>query len=144
MYYQYAPNRLSACPVTIHALLHIADGIEAAGPMWAYWAFPMERHCGSLAPAIQSRRFPFASIDRYVTELAQLTQIKVFHGLHDVLSLKRPKCAIAGQFSTPDCELLNCSGTNISFNLALFQIQPVYYCLLVTLALSPTHLLKKS
>jgi hypothetical protein len=63
----------------------------------------MERYCGSLAPAVKSRRFPFASIDRYVTELAQLVQIKVFHRLGDVLSLWAPKGAIAGQFSDPAC-----------------------------------------
>lgn len=69
--------RLSACPVTIHALLHIADSIAAAGPVWASWAFPMERYCGSLQPAIRSRRFPFASIARYVVDRARLTHIKL-------------------------------------------------------------------
>jgi hypothetical protein len=103
MYYQYSPDRLSTCTVTIHALLHIADSIEAAGPMWAYWAFPMERYCGSLTPAIRSRRFPFPSIDRYITEVAQLTQIKTYHQLHDALSLQLPKSDAAGQFSNPEC-----------------------------------------
>jgi hypothetical protein len=104
MYYQYSPDRLATCVVTIHALLHIADSIEASGPMWAYWAFPMERHCGSLIPAIKSRRFPFPSIDRYVTEVAQLTQVKMYHRLYDDLSLRPPKFDIAGQFSDQACE----------------------------------------
>jgi hypothetical protein len=105
MYYQYSPDRLSTCPVTIHALLHIADSIKAAGPMWAYWAFPMERYCGSLKRAVKSRRFPFPSIDRHITEVAQLTQIKMFHRLHDSLSLKPPNRDIPGQFSTPACNI---------------------------------------
>jgi hypothetical protein len=92
------------CLITIHALLHIADTIEALGPVWATWAFPMERYCGSLTPAVKSRRFPFPSIDRYVTELAQLTQVKMFHRLEDVLSLRAPKGVIAGQFSDPACK----------------------------------------
>jgi hypothetical protein len=104
MYYQYSPHRLPTCVVTIHALLHIAGSIEASGPMWAYWAFPMERYCGSLIPAIKSRRFPFPSIDRYVTEVAQLTQIKTYHRLYDDLSLRPPKFDIAGQFSDQACE----------------------------------------
>ena len=104
MYYQYSPDRLPSCPVTIHALLHIADSIEASGPMWAYWAFAMERYCGSLVPAVRSCRFPFASIDRYITEVAQLTQIKMFHQLHDVLSLKAAKHDVAGQFFDQECE----------------------------------------
>jgi hypothetical protein len=103
MYYQYSPDRLPTCPVTIHALLHIADSIEASGPMWAYWAFPMERYCGSLLPAIRSRRFPFPSIDRHVLEVAQLTQIKMYHRLGNTLSFQPPKLGVAGLFSDPAC-----------------------------------------
>ena len=104
MYYQYSVDRLPTCTVTIHALLHVADSIEAAGPMWAYWAFPMERYCGSLLPAIRSRRFPFPGIDRYVTEVAQLTQIKMNHCLHNALSFQAPKRDISGMFTTQACE----------------------------------------
>ncbi|KAJ7812827.1 hypothetical protein B0H14DRAFT_2377408, partial [Mycena olivaceomarginata] len=93
---------LSACPLTIHALLHIADGIEAAGPVWAYWAFPMERFCGRLQPCIKSRRFPFASIDGHVVAMAQLAIIKVKHGLD--LRLGPPKLDFAkGAFAHPSC-----------------------------------------
>ncbi|KZP03937.1 hypothetical protein FIBSPDRAFT_659951, partial [Athelia psychrophila] len=58
-------------------LLHIADSIELCGLVWTYWAFPMEHFCGSLLPVIKSRRFPYASIDRYVVAAAQLTQVKM-------------------------------------------------------------------
>jgi hypothetical protein len=104
IYYQLSPDRLSACPVTIHALLHIADSIEASGPVWASWAFPTERHCGSLIPTIRSRRFPFPSLDRYITEVAQLMQIKMQYNLEEVLSLQAPKGVVAGLFSSPACE----------------------------------------
>ena len=104
MYYQYSPDRLPTCTVTIHALLHIADSIKASGPMWAYWSFPMERYCGSLIPAIKSRRFPFPSIDRHITEVAQLTQITMYHRLHDALSLTPPKNDVTGLFSSRACE----------------------------------------
>jgi hypothetical protein len=104
IYYQLSPNRLAMCTLTIHALLHIADSIEASGPVWASWAFPTERHCGSLIPAIKSRRFPFPSLDRYVTELAQLTQAKIQYNLEDVLSLRAPKGNVVGLFSSPACE----------------------------------------
>ncbi|KAI0673354.1 hypothetical protein C8Q78DRAFT_1016789 [Trametes maxima] len=89
-YYQYTPSRLPTCPVTVHALLHIADEIKAAGPVWAYWAFPMERFCGRLQPAIKNRRYPWASIDRRILELARLSQIKLVYNLHEELSLKPP------------------------------------------------------
>ncbi|THH16136.1 hypothetical protein EW146_g4451 [Bondarzewia mesenterica] len=63
LYYQKEPQHIATCPVTIHALLHIADSIEACGPVWAYWAFPMERYCSLIRPAIKSRKHPFASLD---------------------------------------------------------------------------------
>lgn len=106
IFYQHDPSRLSTCPVTIHALLHIADSIKAMGPVWCYWAFPMERYCGRLQPAIRSRRFPYASIDRYVVEDAQLTQIKVVHGMHEELLLRPPRGTVAGAFKAPECECI--------------------------------------
>ncbi|KAF9474439.1 hypothetical protein BDN70DRAFT_815708 [Pholiota conissans] len=104
IYYQYSPERLSACPLTIHALLHIADSIEACGPVWCYWAFPMERYCGKLQPALRSRRFPYAALDRFVLEDAQLTQIKFTSGLTDELSLRTPKGLVPGMFQHPSYE----------------------------------------
>ena len=106
VYYQYLPDCLPTCIVTIHALLHIADTIEALGPMWEYWAFPMECYCGSLIPAIRSWWFPFPSIDRYIMEVAQLTQVKMYHQLHDVLALQPSKPDIAGLFSDIACGYL--------------------------------------
>ena len=66
----------------------------------------MERYCSKLIRAVHSRQFPFPSIARYVTELAQLTQIKMFYRLSDILSLKAPKVAIPGQFSDPSCKFI--------------------------------------
>ena len=42
LYYQHKPEHVSCCPLTIHVLLHIAPTIRVMGPVWAYWAFPME------------------------------------------------------------------------------------------------------
>ena len=50
LYYQLSPKHLFACPVTVNALLHLADGIEACGPVCAYWAFLMEHFCRILQP----------------------------------------------------------------------------------------------
>lgn len=84
LYYQHDPLRLSTCTVTVHALLHIADSIVALGPVWAYWAFPMERYCGLIRPAIKSRRHPDASLERYIVECAQLTQISLLYNLQEI------------------------------------------------------------
>jgi hypothetical protein len=104
MYYQYSPERLSTCPVTIHALLHIADYIKAVGPVWVSWAFPMERFCGLLQPSIKSRRFPYSSIDKYVVNAARLSQCKIIYNIADELCLTRPRGAgVQGQFSSDEC-----------------------------------------
>ncbi|KAG8769521.1 hypothetical protein FRC12_004906 [Ceratobasidium sp. 428] len=80
-------TRLGACTLPLHSLLHIADDMLAMGPVWCYWAFPMERFCGSLARSQKSRRFPFSSLDRRVLEVAQLSQIKTMYCLGDKLNL---------------------------------------------------------
>ncbi|KAI0683538.1 hypothetical protein C8Q76DRAFT_662367 [Earliella scabrosa] len=90
MYYQYEPARLSTCPLTIHALLHIADSIRDAGPVWTSWAFPMERYCGALQPAIRSRRYPYASLNRYILDKARLDHIKLKYSLEDTLAMRPP------------------------------------------------------
>ena len=87
LYYQHDPERVSCCPLTVHALLHIAPTIRAMGPVWAYWAFSMERYCSDIMRHIRSRRFPYASINKYVTSRAQLTQISLLYNLENDLQL---------------------------------------------------------
>ncbi|THU76276.1 hypothetical protein K435DRAFT_705157 [Dendrothele bispora CBS 962.96] len=101
-YYQYDAQRLPTCPVTIHALLHIAPSIKGTGPVWCYWAFPMERYCGKIQPAIQNRRFPYACLARHVLEDARLTQIKSIYNVAETLSLCPPRLgSIPGTFTDP-------------------------------------------
>jgi hypothetical protein len=58
----------------------------------------MEHFCGSLLPAIESCRFPWASIDRRIFELAQLFQIKAIYSLSRPLDLRRRrKVEISGK-----------------------------------------------
>ena len=60
------------------------------GPVWAYWAFPMERYCGDVVRNIRSRRFPYISINRYITSRAQLTHITLLYDLDEKLCLQPP------------------------------------------------------
>ena len=76
------------CPLTVHALLHIAPSMRATGPVWASWEFPTERFCGTLLPAIKSRRFPYASLSNYATEVAQMKQISLIYNLETILALR--------------------------------------------------------
>ena len=89
IFYQKNPSRVSTCPITVHGLLHIADGIEAAGPVWATWAFVMERYCGFVKRrAVRSQAHPYASIDRRILETAQLHLVILKYGMRKKLELK--------------------------------------------------------
>lgn len=92
----------SACPITIHALLHIAGSIRTIGPVWAYWAFPMERHCGEIKRCIKSRRHPYKSIDTYVTSQAHVAQIKLLYDLCKELSFRSD--SESNDFNLSSCE----------------------------------------
>jgi hypothetical protein len=91
LYYENNPAQLSACPLTIHGHLHIAWGIRVGGPVWTYWAYPMERHCNTLLQSIKSRRHPYASINSFVTAVAQLDQIRLLYDLYEALYLDPDK-----------------------------------------------------
>jgi hypothetical protein len=65
----------------------------------------MERYCGTLQRSIRSRRFPFASLDRFVAETAQLTQITMLYDVADALAL-RALTTPCGVFSDPQCMLI--------------------------------------
>ncbi|KAJ3926292.1 MAG: hypothetical protein NXY57DRAFT_1051445 [Lentinula lateritia] len=93
----------NACPLTIHGLLHIPDALEEIGPVWTHWAFPTERFCGHLQPAIKSRRHPFVAIDNFIVLQAQLSQIKLIYGVKNELSLKPQHSLLpATHFAHPD------------------------------------------
>jgi hypothetical protein len=65
------------------------------GPVWCYWAFPMEQYCGALGRANLKPRFPFVSLNRRVLEVAQLAQIKSIYHLFETLDLGHHKQATA-------------------------------------------------
>ena len=90
------------CPLMIHALLHIGPSIRAIGPVWAYWAFPMERYCGTLSCNIKSRCYPFISLNTYVCASMHLTQVQSVYNLFNELCFepKPSKC----QFKLEQCK----------------------------------------
>lgn len=76
------------------------------GPVWCYWAFPTERYCGALQPAIRNRRYPYASLDRFVLEDAQLTQIGMVYNISETLKLRPSKqSTVPGSYQEPFCTI---------------------------------------
>lgn len=112
---------MSCCPLTIHALLHIAPTIRFLGPVWTYWAFPMERHCGDIVRHIKSRRYPYININNYVISCAHLTQIRLLYDVEDALSFHAP---ISSQrsFTLPSCKCYS----NVTANANRFLLDPSY------------------
>lgn len=110
LYYRHDPARLSCCTLTVHALLHIADDIRRAGPVWAYWAFIMERYCGHLQPAIKSRRYPWKSLDHHIELDTLLSQARITYQLEDELDLEpqRPRKKSL-EITDPACMFLRLS-----------------------------------
>lgn len=106
IYFQDNPTCLSVCTLPIHALLHIAEDIRNMGPVWCYWAFPMERFCGSLLPSIRSRKHPFSSINHRVRDIAQLNQIKLLYHLTEELDLSDHQNELVTGEQYPACEYL--------------------------------------
>ncbi|KAJ7266668.1 hypothetical protein C8J57DRAFT_1068624 [Mycena rebaudengoi] len=96
-YYQYDSHRLATCTMPIHALLHIANDIRQIGPMWCFWAFVMERFCGSLLTAVKSRKHPFTSLAHRIRDVAQLSQIELLQTL-DTLFLAVSKSRRCSRF----------------------------------------------
>lgn len=74
------------------------------GPLWCYWEFVMERFCGSLLPAVKSRKHPYVSLAHRVRDIAQLSQIKLIYGLSDELDLSNQKVRANSAEHIDGCE----------------------------------------
>lgn len=103
IYYQDNEKRLPAGTLPIHTLLHLADYIEAWGPVWCYWSFPMERFCGFLKHGVKSMRHPYASMDQYLLDWVRLWHLGTIYNIKDMLQLKQPKKKSDG-FSFQGCK----------------------------------------
>ncbi|KAF9222843.1 hypothetical protein BS17DRAFT_767596 [Gyrodon lividus] len=85
-YYQYRGERLPACTLTVHGLLHVAQGIRHCGPIWTTWTFYMERFCGMLQHDIRSRARPWSNLNKSLLHMVYLEQLAVRYNLSDELA----------------------------------------------------------
>lgn len=86
LYYRYDYDRLSACPLTIHALIHIPNDTLNAGPLSRIWEFVSERIMGLIARSVTSKRFPFSQLSRNVKKIKM---VAIKYGVEDQLHLHR-------------------------------------------------------
>ncbi|KAJ7166233.1 hypothetical protein C8R46DRAFT_1219984 [Mycena filopes] len=85
-YYQYSADRLSACPLIVHGLVHVPDDILFCGPLWCTWSYWMERYCGILQAALRSRSQPWANLNKIVLHHAYLEQLGARYDLAEELA----------------------------------------------------------
>ena len=115
-YYQYRSDRLCACPITIHALLHLAHSIRMCGPVWTWWTFVMERHCNTILQSVKSRTQEYACIDQFCKRSAQLQQIISQYGLFKELSMKEAKPELSSVETVyAECKCINLSLVSCGF-----------------------------
>ena len=126
LYYKNNPTRLSTCPLTIHALLHIAWGIKVARPCWTYWDYPIKHHCNILLQEIKSRCHPFVSINSFVTAIVQIDHIQLSYDLYEALCLDHDKKENNG-FTHDSCKFSTMiSAIDAHLPLILFSIDPLF------------------
>lgn len=109
---------MQTCPVNVHYLLHIVDSIEYLGPVWGYWAFPMERYCSFIGASVKSRRYPYTNIANRIRDVAQLRIIREIYNLRDTVTFGNTRASIEeeelrnGEVGNgeqfPDCEFFTC------------------------------------
>ncbi|GET66786.1 hypothetical protein GLOIN_2v1644898 [Rhizophagus irregularis DAOM 181602=DAOM 197198] len=87
-YYQNNGQRLAACKISFHYLLHVADSIKYCGPSWTHWQFPMERVCGILQPLIKSKIKPYSNLANMLTLLQQFYMLPFFFYLKSYFQRK--------------------------------------------------------
>ncbi|KZV89276.1 hypothetical protein EXIGLDRAFT_618398, partial [Exidia glandulosa HHB12029] len=75
------------------------------GPVWVYWAFVMERHCGRIVRAVRSRKHPWASLNNFVLAEAQLETVQSLYNLdNDFFTGPNHHIRAAGSFARfTDC-----------------------------------------
>jgi len=90
-YYQNDDQRLAACKISFHYLLHVEESIKYCGPSWTHWQFPMERMCGILQPLIKSKIKPYSNLANTLTLLQQFYMLPFFSIHKDIFKETPPK-----------------------------------------------------
>ncbi len=81
LYYQDGiDNRVQACSINHHWLLHLADGITENGPCCYNWSYPLERYCFTVKKLARSKSKIAKSISNALLRNEQLNSISILKG----------------------------------------------------------------
>ncbi|CAB4436877.1 unnamed protein product [Rhizophagus irregularis] len=78
IYYQYEAERLPAMKICFHYLLHLVDSIQATGPCWSTWQFPIERLFGMLLPLVRSKLHPYENLINNITLRERFNHLRFY------------------------------------------------------------------
>lgn len=65
-------DRMPACTVNVHSILHLAEDVEHLGPACYFWQFPIERYCGIIKPMAKSKSLLDTSLANSLVERERL------------------------------------------------------------------------
>lgn len=77
VYYRQDPNRLPACLINVHMLLHLSEAIADNGPCCYNWSYPIERYCYGLKCMVRSHSSLGKSVANAITIREQLTTLSL-------------------------------------------------------------------
>jgi hypothetical protein len=77
IYYHGDPQRMPACSINNHWLLHLADYIRDNGPACYWWSYPMERFCGWVREMATSKAHMGKSIANNQTRDEQINALRL-------------------------------------------------------------------
>ena len=76
------------------------------GPSWTTWTFVMERFCGRLLSAVQSKLHPWGSLNTRVIRIARLNALRVkYSSIPQILGEDQSAGDLSlREFKVPECE----------------------------------------
>lgn len=115
IYYQFQADRLSTCPLTVHALLHIADDIVKCGPPCMTWSFVMERWCSYLLSfGMKSRFRPYTTLALHQFRAAQVNELQNRYNLTELGNMPANSVLSCFEQNYPDSDCtFTCSIRNV-------------------------------
>lgn len=81
-------DRILACPLNVHAMIHIANDTRHAGPLLCIWEYVTKRFMGQISRGIRSRRYPFAQLSENVKKREQMKLVIAKYGLENELAFR--------------------------------------------------------
>ena len=84
-------DRISACPLTVHALIHLHNDTLHAGPLSRIWEYVTERFMGKIAQSVTSCQYPFSQLSKTVKKMEQVKMVAFRFGKEKELYFGRER-----------------------------------------------------